>query len=348
VIPIVWELPGDRSFELKATTGKPLDVLELKGTSLDDVRAYALRLAGRAKRLYSGPVRRLERCPCCRAGADEALPALEVYGVAYVCCLRCGHAFVREQPAIDVLEKLFAEDEELSATYTDREAVEVRLAQIVRPKLDWTLAAYRRQRGGRAPATGLDVGAGGGHFVAAAREAGVAADGFELSQSSREFAADFFGIELRAVDFLTAGAHADLITFWGLLEYVPEPRRFLEAARAALPADGMLIVEVPRFDCLGTAVQAQFPDTVARHLDPTSHVNCFSDVSLAVALAETGFRPVEAWYFGMDAYELAVQLALHLGDELLPALAGALLPLQEGLDAARYCDDIVVAALPET
>jgi hypothetical protein len=86
---------------------------------------------------------------------------------------------------------------------------------------------------------------------------------------------------------------------------------------------------------------------VARHLDPTSHVNCFSDASLATALVTTGFKPVAAWYFGMDVYELVVQLALQLGDpSAVERLAPWIPELQASLDAARLCDDVIVAALP--
>jgi hypothetical protein len=94
-------------------------------------------------------------------------------------------------------------------------------------------------------------------------------------------------------------------------------------------------------------VQALTPETVARHLDPTSHVNTFSDASLAQALWAEGFAPVAAWYFGMDAYELLTQLALKLEDHTaLPRLAELIPGLQDCLDQGRLCDDLVVAAVP--
>ena len=155
-----------------------------------------------------------------------------------------------------------------------------------------------------------------------------------------------FGIELRNADFLSEPSGAELVTFFGLLEYTPEPDRFLAAARRALGEVGLLVVEVPRIDCVGTTVQKTWPETIARHLDPTSHVNCFSDESLEIALDRAGFEPVAAWYFGMDAYELLVQLALRGGAEVGKHLAEPILSLQQAFDAARLCDDIVVAAVP--
>jgi len=329
------------------TIGKPLDVLALKGSSLDDIRNYAAHLARTAASLYprGGENHVLQDCPCCGASALRAPVAVEINGVAYHRCPACGHGFVRDQPLSEVLERHLVETEELAAAYIDPSAVEVRLDQVVLPKVSWTLDVFARHAGG-VPSRAVDVGAGGGHFVEGLRRAGIEAVGYELSTRARAFARKTFGIHLRAEDFGAAGETADLVTFWGLLEYVPEPRRLLGAARAALAEGGLLVVEVPRLDCLGTAVQACFSNTVARHLDPTSHVNCFSDESLAAALTAAGFRPVAAWYFGMDAYELAVQLALRLGDEALGPLVDLLLPLQRRLDATRYCDDVVVAAVP--
>src|SRR5439155_16173654 len=233
-------------------------------------------------------------------------------------------------------------------TYTDTERLELRLAQIVKPKLDWTIETYRRQYG-REPRSVLDVGAGGGHFVATCRRAGLDAEGYEVSRASRRFAQKAFGIDLRDADFLADadGPPGDVVPFWGLLEYTPGPRRFLGAGRRRLDTHGLLITEVPRFDCLGSAVQRECQETVARHLDPTSHVNCFSDESLVTALLRSALRPAAAWYFGMDAYELLVQVALRLEhDGVLERLADLIPSLQACFDAARVCDDIIVAAVP--
>jgi SAM-dependent methyltransferase len=184
--------------------------------------------------------------------------------------------------------------------------------------------------------------------VAGARRHGLKAEGFEKSRASRAFAKEAFGLDLRSDDFTRANlAPADIVTFWGLLEYLQEPRKFLAAARRAVAPDGMLVVEVPRADALGTRVQAVEGAIIARHMDPTSHVNAFSDESLCTALVEEGFAPVAAWYFGMDAYEALVQAALRSDrPALVSALSSWTPALQQTADLGRQCDDIVVAALP--
>lgn len=346
---------GDRtiaSFEVDVTVGKPLDVLGLKGTSLQEIRDYATFLRKTAGDLYAPhrSRRQLSICPCCDSDTTAAPDALVIFGAAYKRCPQCGHVFISTQPTPESLTEVFRASEEHSATYIDRASLELRLTQVVTPKLDWVRQVYHRHCQ-REPASVLDVGAGGGHFIEVARRAGMRAEGYEISRASREFAREVFDIELWPQDYLTEThpiGEFDVVTFWGLMEYLPEPKDFLRAARQHLdPRTGMLVVEVPRFDAISTAIQREFPATIARHLDPTSHVNCFSDSSLATAFHICGFRPVAVWYFGMDAYELLVQLALQLDiPDGLERLASLIPGLQAAFDSARLCDDIIIAAVP--
>jgi 2-polyprenyl-3-methyl-5-hydroxy-6-metoxy-1,4-benzoquinol methylase len=238
-----WEYDssqGTVGLDIDVTIGKALNVVALKRTDLAEIGNY------------------------------DSNDAASVFGVAYARCGRCGHAFVREQPTPEALRAVFKESEGHSATYIDRASIEIRQAQVIWPKIAWLLEIFDRLRG-RNPMSALDVGAGGGHFVAGLRDAGIAADGIEISAASRQFAREAFGITLSERDFLAdaeEGTPVELVTFWGLLEYVPQLRPLLaKARRRVCPDNGLLVVEVPRLNCLGTAVQTQTRDTVARRLD---------------------------------------------------------------------------------
>lgn len=338
-----------RCFDIQVRAGKPLDVLKFKGIDLGEVRSYANFLAATAERLYrsAADIRRVGECPMCKTSLDGARLELAVFGVPYLRCAACGHVGVGARPAVEVLDQIFAESETHSSAYVDRNAIEIRMEQIIAPKLDWCVRHFREQRG-RDPQSVVDVGAGGGHFLAGAKRRGMAVDGFEKSRVSRAFAQEAFDLGLREDDFLTASSVApDVITFWGLLEYVARPRDFLAAARRQLAPDGMLVVEVPRVDSLGTLVQGMDGAVVARHMDPTTHVNGFTDASICTALVEEGFAPVAAWYFGMDAYETFVQAALKADDPAMFEVLADFIPvLQQALDRGRQCDDIIIAAVP--
>ncbi|NJL54856.1 class I SAM-dependent methyltransferase [bacterium] len=332
-------------------TGKPFDVMGLKQTTLDELRNYAAFLAQTAQRLYAQDIakKEVEKCPCCHTLTTTSKEALRIFDVAYVRCSVCGHVFVGLQPDLQQVSHLFEDSAEHSQIYIEPGTLEVRLAQVIVPKANWVLAIYQ-QVVGETPKNCIDVGAGGGHFVAGMHHQGIKATGFELSHASRAFAKQAFDLDLIGDDFLAAdNASVDIVTMWGLLEYTPEPRRFLEKARKLLQSNhGLLVVEVPRFDALGTIAQAENPKNIARHMDPTSHFNCFSDSSLATVLVETGFRPVAVWYFGMDAYELLVQLAMRLNNPQVLEDLGDMIPaLQASCDAGRQCDDLIMAAVPK-
>ncbi len=339
----------ERSFDVCVKAGKSLDILSLKGRDLNEVCKYSDLLKKSALKLYnkSANARTLHECPICHAVLDNAAVELTVFDVPYVRCKRCGHVCVSAPPAGEVLDDLFTESEDHSSTYIDRRALEIRMAQIVVPKIDWCREIFS-SRAGRLPGSVIDVGAGGGHFLAGALRCGMTVEGFELSRTSRNFAFEAFDLHLRDDDFLTSSCGpTDLVTFWGLLEYVLRPRDFIAAARKKLSPDGMLVIEVPRVDALGTLVQAMENAVVARHMDPTSHINGFSDESICTVLVEEGFAPVAAWYFGMDAYELCIQIALRSGGVGSFAMLAQFIPVvQQALDRGRQCDDIIIAAVP--
>lgn len=343
---------GPVSYEVEVRVGKPLDVMRFRSFSPEQVASDVAYLEDAARRLYATDAgrRHLTACPCCDAGSENARPLATMYGAAYVRCGSCGHLFIREQPSQEALERFFAESDDVSSVYTDPATLEVRLSQVIAPKVEWVAESYRRQFA-KAAETVLDVGAGAGHFVAGCARAGLAAVGYELNRSAVRFAAERLNVALREGNFLAAnpvGEQFDVVTLWGVLEYVPEPLTFLKAARYWLAAGtGLLVVEVPRADCFSTFAQAEWTRTPVRHAVPSSHMNLFSDASLATLLSRAGFRPVAAWYFGMDAYELLVQQALAAGEPgLVNRLAAAIPNLQSVLDAGRLCDDVLIAAVP--
>ena len=351
----VWECQDGNgpvaSYPMQVRLGKPFDVLRMKRRSVEEFREWASHTRHMADKLYAADVRRrhVDACPCCSETTAEAETFCTIHDVTYLRCAICAHVFIGNQPAADVLNQTFADAAGHTQDYLSPEHLEQRLREIVQPKLDWVRSTYRRHVG-RDVCSIVDVGAGAGHFVACCQRAGLHAEGYEISKAALLFAKEAFAIDLKHEDFLASleSRQCDVVTFWGLLEYTPEPARFVAAARRHL-ADpgGMLILEVPRADALGAAIQAQSPHSVWRHLVPTSHVNVYSDASVATLLHGNGFRPIAAWYFGMDFYELLCQFAVVLDDDRLLTQLGPLVgPMQAWVDAAEFSDDLIVAAVP--
>lgn len=96
----------------------------------------------------------------------------------------------------------------------------------------------------------LDIGSGGGDFLAILKRSGVEGVGLETSAFGRKAAAEK---GVRAIDE-TILAHAsgsdryDAVSAFQVLEHVEEPRGFLDAACAALKPGGTLIISVPNND----------------------------------------------------------------------------------------------------
>ncbi len=349
----VWECRDrDRvvlSWPVQVELSKPLEVVEFKGDDVTLVRRMADSLARAAAILY-GPEQKLVRvscCPACGSSIGDAPKALRVFNIAYRRCRGCGHLFVSPQPTAEALRRRYTDAGELSDVYVDRRAAEFRIEQVAEPKLRWVRDILRKSTG-RDCCTILDVGAGGGHFVEACRRSGLAAEGHELSERGRRFAREAFHLNLRGGDCMVSadGEAVDVVTFWGMLQYMSQPLRYLQYARGRITeTDGLVVVEVPRAESLSTTAQRIWPSQVARHLDPTSHLHVYSDSSIVWSLVRAGLRPVAAWYFGMDAYELLNNLALLASDASLVRKASeAIGELQRDIDRAQYCDSIVIAA----
>ncbi len=344
-----WESASDK-FQVDVKIGKPLDHeswYRLRSNSEQyndsDLRQIIHELYGDSSTLEV-----LVNCPICDHRIEPAPNKLAIEEAIYIECQNCEHTFVNPRPTQTAMLNRFEFHTDLSADYTDVPAINFRLQQVVEPKRDWIIDTYKKIYASL-PQTLLDVGAGGGHFVHSARAAGIMSEGCELSQASCEFARQYFGLELQQQNFLeaTRGAPWDVVTMWGLLEYVHDPRRFVaEARRSVDPERGLLVLEVPRAASLSTASQRPYDAVIRRHMDPTSHLHAFSDLSAVLLLLQCEFTPVAAWYFGMDAQEFVFQARKSMGDWHKPISAGLLASAQSIIDSAKLSDGFVLAAIP--
>lgn len=343
-----WLSPGGEAFEVRVKLGKPANLVALKREVLACFADNVGRLNEQTRTLYGGSLESATECPICDSSAENAVPFSEVCGAHYMRCARCEHVFVSPRPGEAAVQAFYSRDAGYAATYTSIQTARQRVTEVALPKARWVIDVYQRAHG-HSPRKILDIGAGGGHFVKACRDLGAACDGAEISAPSLRFCREHFGLELIERDFVTDAASftdVDVVTFWGVIEHVPRPRRLLEAARSVLSTGGICVVAVPRWDCLGTFVQRQFLDSIVRHMQPLGHLHLFSATSLLTALAALRTRPLEAWYYGMDAYEFTVQACQAADSErALSALAPAINPIQFAIDQGRLSDEIAVAVL---
>lgn len=148
------------------------------------------------------------------------------------------------------------------------------------------------------PARLLDVGAGRGRFVLAARAAGYEAAGIEPSLRGAAAAAAA-GAPVRRVTLEQATIEpgsVDAVTLWHVLEHLEEPGEALERiGRWMVPGAG-LVVGVPNL----ASFQAQLGGERWFHLDVPRHLTHFTPLGLTRLLEESGFSVVRTHHLLLE------------------------------------------------
>lgn len=134
------------------------------------------------------------------------------------------------------------------------------------------------------PARLLDVGAGRGRFVAAARAAGYEAEGIE--PSSRAVVGSIRRASVEAAE-LEPGS-VEVATVWHVLEHLEDPGLALGRIRSWLQPSGGLLLGVPNL----ASLQARLGGTRWYHLDVPRHRVHFTPLGVNELLRAHGFDVV--------------------------------------------------------
>ena len=347
----LWQCQSGRkkySFWVEAQYGKQLSAIRLKKRLIDEFTKALSQTAHRNQKIFLKSRSTNKECPICRALTSCKTDVVEIWGGIYRRCSKCNHFFVPNLPSKSTLEKFYRNEKSYQATYADSKRAALRVREVAMPKLEWTIQRYKKVYG-REPRSLLDIGAGSGHFVFAALQRGISANGIEISESGVSFAKEVFNVNLMPIDFISHARNLpayDLITFWGCIEHVPDPVTMLTCAFQKLEHNkGMVVVEVPRWYSLSTAIQLFLREKSIRHLVPDSHIHVFSEESIATALWITGLVPAAVWYFGLDVFELIMQLThCHKGN--LETFAHYIPYFQNIFDQHTLSDFMAIASVP--
>lgn len=195
-------------------------------------------------------------------------------------CDACRHRFL-EIPTADSVEVIYNDH---YAGFRDdpvfhRSAVRV-LAEHVRPRV-------------APPGKLLDVGCGNGEFLAIARDAGYVVDGIDVSASAKQLCGRR-GISVRVGDVrapsqFSADERFDIITFWDVIEHLPDPHGFLARARELLRPGGYVLVKTPRTSLASVRLSAAVPRLAGALIQTPAHVQFFEKEGLAAMLHRAGF-----------------------------------------------------------
>lgn len=254
-------------------------------------------------------------CRLCGGAAHGVIRHASGYAIRQ--CDACGLRFLDPQPAPDETRELYSEHYFQSpdglargySAYVDtaeehRATFRQRLRYLPEP------AAGRRL---------LDVGAAAGYFVEQARLTGWDAQGLEPSRWAAAYARERLGVPVTegTLDSVRQPtASFDVVTFWEVIEHLPDPRGFLTEVRRILKPGGTILLSTPDS---GSLVARLLGRRWLGWQKIPEHLFFFDEATLVRLLAETGFDVVASRYVPLTvSWPYALErLAASLG--LTPA-----------------------------
>ncbi len=191
-------------------------------------------------------LRALDRCPAC--SGDLGAPFYEgPLGDAYSHCRRCGAAVLSDGAASDG-ERAYQQRPGNLAIHTDSGIARSREVHW----RHWTRLATPV----RGPRKLLDVGCGGGAYLAWAARQGWEGIGCDVSGEAVAAARRRGMVAEEGTVATLDAAHGPfaLVTAWDVLEHVDDPIATLHAIRERLVPGGRILIEVPDEAFVGRAV----------------------------------------------------------------------------------------------
>jgi len=136
----------------------------------------------------------------------------------------------------------------------------------------------------------LDVGCAGGAFPKAAYDLGFTVIGVEPSVWMCRFARAEYGLDIRdgtIFDQDLPEDNFDIITFWDVLEHLPQPSPVLDKARSLLKENGLLILTYPDYRSLTARfLGSKWPFLLSVHL------TYYTSVTIQKQLNRCGFEMI--------------------------------------------------------
>ncbi len=216
---------------------------------------------------------------CLVCGGTDARPRFAKGGKTFYRCRACTFVWLAPLPTPAELDAHYA------WTYTQGPYTVFAAADDVRTLIARDRLATLRPLLGDGPC--LDVGASTGAFVAAARDAGVAAEGIELSEAAVA-AAQRAGLPVtvaRIEDFAPPTPYR-AVTAFDVIEHLLDPRVLLERARTWLQPGGALALTLPDIGSAAARLLGKWWYFYA----PLDHFHYWDRHTISRFLTRNGFR----------------------------------------------------------
>ena len=264
------------------------------------------------------------------------------FGINYRRCKECDHVFAERRLSEQQLIKFYSENKTYMTTpYSQKNLISLRKS-IFSSKIDFINQFTNGKKW-------LDVGSGDGIAPSIIKKKNFDVTGLELSSVSRLFAKKYLKINLinkTLLDFSHENRDKlDVISFFGVLEHIPNPARELKLSNKLLKKNGIVAFSVPNYNSVSsyTQILTQNPD---RHLLPYLHIMLFTLNSAKYLLKKSGFKPIAVWFWGMDMIEILKFMNSHdknFSNSILKnILIENLNSFQLSLDKSQLSDEFLI------
>lgn len=338
---------SSQNFDVMANFGKQIALGTVKRKYSFDLEYKAVQ----TKRKFFEKLNSFEKvgaCPVCAGKRGNSSKFARIWKAEFLRCQICSHIYANIRPTANALQQFYKYNS-LGKDYyqtTDKSETDLRLDEIYVPKIEWALKAYRDIYG-TSPRSIVDLGAGTGHLLAAARRLGLKVAGLEIDVAYQKFAREVFGLRLSSsIEHLSALSPAgfDLVTSFNVIEHLVSPSDFLDAHVMLAGKRSLAITETPNAESFTVWLQTVFPKYIRGYLSPYEHIQLFTQNSLATLLVEKGFEPTHLWVFGQDLRELIFQIYMDSGIDHSTLIKKHFNEIQLGIDQANFGDLIVMAS----
>lgn len=182
----------------------------------------------------------------------------------------------------------------------------------------------------------LDVGYGNGLFLAAAKARGWEVRGVDSSKANQEIARKKFGLELTCLGFedYKTTDFFQAITFWDVLEHIPNPHDVINQMNQFLVPGGLLLFAVPNdgsfLVLLAEMLYRLGLKKIVNKVYFLEHVNYYSLESLSKLMSAHQFRYKAHFYTSTDLAKYSLSMPEKFAATCV-LTAGRLLKLQNRL-----------------
>ncbi len=230
-------------------------------------------------------------CPVCDSESYRQL--LVKRGFIYVVCDKCSHVYVRNRLRTDVLLDLYKQSEvDALDRKTHQSAKHIEYWSKVHRKYVDILLSYNLSNNNL-----LDIGSGDGRFLNFCKintsmclyANDYCSDNYNeivdlIGKDNYYYAQKIEDIEFEEKKF-------GIITLWGVLEHLPNPKQVLQKCCQIMDDDGRLLALIPNiysraFKILGVNVPT---------LNPRQHINFFTEKSMEYICDEAGMKIIDEY-----------------------------------------------------